>query len=221
MKNKKPDIDEERTAELDLPELQVIAGKGDSEHFFCIPIPTKAHPVCPRCGNSAARNQGKIRRNYYHVIPRGEKSNLVTISLEFRKHKCLASNCGCVYYPKFSFVSPYARTTRKLADVIVGLHIPQGIDDPLSFTEISEQFSGKISPQVVRQIYLRRLSELEAGLSDVPAWYREIQENELHYSSSDLPDSDMSQPEEAITRYYQDIELLHSHCKNASIDSTY
>lgn len=205
MKSKKPEIDEKRTVELGLPELQVISGKGDAEHYFCIPIPAKAHPVCPWCGNSVARDQGKIKRNYYHVIPKEEKPSIVTISLEFRKYKCLASNCGCVYYPKFTFASPYARTTRKLADVIVRLHISLEEGEPLSFSEISEQFSGKIGRQVVCQIYHRRLRELEADLNKAPAWYKSLKIQELRHSSLDLHDIYNLPPEEAIRRYYQDI----------------
>ena len=90
MKSGKYEIDERRTRELNLPELLVVKGKGDRNHFFCILVPSKARPGCPRCGNRAVRNQGNMHRDYLDVIRRGKDAALVTVSLEFRKSKCEA-----------------------------------------------------------------------------------------------------------------------------------
>ena len=62
MKLGKYEIDEQRTRELGLPELLVVTGKGDRNHFFCVLIPSKARPHCPQCGNLAVRNQGNMHR---------------------------------------------------------------------------------------------------------------------------------------------------------------
>ena len=72
MKSGKYEIDERRTRELGLPELLVVAGKGNRDHFYCILVPSKARPGCPRCGNPVVRNQGNIHRDYLDVIRRGD-----------------------------------------------------------------------------------------------------------------------------------------------------
>lgn len=172
MKSGKYEIDERRTKELDLPELLVEKGKGERNHFFCILLPSKARPGCPRCGNPAVRNQGKIRRDYLDVIRRGDDAALITVSLEFRKSKCEASGCGCVYYPEFSFASPYARTTRRLDNAVVRMVLRGGC----SYSEVAGELEGKLSRQVVGQLFHRRVKELNADLSEDAAWYRELLE---------------------------------------------
>lgn len=168
----KYEIDECRTKELNQPELLVVSGKGNEEHFCCILIPSKARPSCPRCCNPEVRNQGNMYRDYLDVIRRGDDIALITLSLEFRKAKCLSSNCGCVYYPEFSFASPYARTTRRLDDAIVRMVLMGSC----SYAEIAEELNGKLSRQVVGQIFHRRVKELNADSSDQAAWYRKFME---------------------------------------------
>lgn len=165
-------VDKRRTEELSQPELQVISGKGDWNHFFCTLIPAKARPSCPRCGNPAVRNQGNMRRDYLDVIPRGDDVAIITITLEFRKAKCLSPDCGCVYYPEITFASPYARTTRRVDNAIVRMVLRGGC----SYSEIAEEFEGNLSRQVVGQIFHRRAKELNADQSESAAWYRELLE---------------------------------------------
>ena len=172
MKSGKFEIDERRTKELDLPELLVVKGKGDRNHFFCILVPSKARPACPRCGNPVVRNQGNVHRNYLDVIRRGDDAALITVSLEFRKSKCEAPGCGCVYYPDFSFASPYARTTRRLYNAVVRMVLRGGC----SYAEVAEELEGKLSRQVVGQFFHRRVEELNADLNEEAAWYRELLE---------------------------------------------
>ena len=172
MKTGNYEIDERRTAELKQPELLVISGRGDSDHFCCILVPSKARPGCPRCGNPLIRNQGNLHRDFLDVIRRGDDAAVVTISLEFRKSKCVAAHCGRVYYPEYSFASPYARTTRRLDDAIVRMVLRGG----LSYAEIAEELKGHMSRQVVGQIYHRRVNELNADSTDRAAWYRELLE---------------------------------------------
>ena len=165
-------IDERRTRELNQPELLVISGKGDKDHFFCILVPLKARPSCPRCGNPSVRNQGSMHRNYLDVVCRGKDAALITVSLEFRKSKCEATGCGCVYYPEIKFASAYARTTRRLDDAIVRMVLRGGC----SYSEVAKELEGKLSRQVVGQIFHRRVKELNADLSDSAAWYRGLLE---------------------------------------------
>lgn len=172
MKSGKYEIDERRTRELNLQELMVVKDKGDQNHFFCILIPSKARPRCPRCGNPTARNQGNMHRDFLDVIRRGKDAALVTISLEFRKSKCEAPGCGCVYYPEFSFASPYSRTTRRLDNAVVRMVLRGGY----SYTEVAEKLEGRLSRQVVGQLFHRRVEELNEDLSDEAAWYRDLLE---------------------------------------------
>ena len=172
MKSGKYEIDEQRTRELGLPELLVVAGKGNRDHFYCILVPSKARPGCPRCGNSVVRNQGNIHRDYLDVICRGDDAVLVTVSLEFRKSKCAALGCGCVYYPDFSFTSLYARTTRRLDNAVVRMVLRGGC----SYAEVAEELEGKMSRQAVGQLFHRRVKELNADQSEDSTWYRIILE---------------------------------------------
>lgn len=172
MKSGKYDIDGRRTRELNLPELLVVAGKGGRDHFYCILVPSKARQGCPRCGNPAVRNQGNMHRDYLDVIRRGDDAALITVSLEFRKSKCEAPGCGCVYYPEFSFASPYARTTHRLDNAIVRMVLRGGC----SYAEVAEELEGRLSRQVVGQLFHRRVEELNADQSEEAAWYRDLLE---------------------------------------------
>lgn len=170
MRSKEYRVDQCRTEELNLPELQVISGKGDRNHFFCTLVPAKARPCCPRCGNAMVRNQGNLHRDYLDVIRRGDDVAIITITFEFRKAKCLSPDCRCVYYPEITFASPYARTTRRVDDTIVRMVLRGGC----SYSEIAEEFEGNLSRQVVGQIFHRRAKELDADQSDSAAWYRKL-----------------------------------------------
>ena len=172
MNSKKYEVDKRRTRELGLPELQVISGKGDRNHFFCALVPAKARPCCPRCGNPEVRNQGNMHRDYLDVIPRGDNVAIITITFEFGKAKCLSPDCGCVYYPKIAFASPYARTTRRVDNAIVRMILRGGC----SYAEVAGQFEGNLSRQVVGQIFHRRSKELNADQSESAAWYRVLLE---------------------------------------------
>ena len=167
MNSNKYVIDKLRTKELNQPELLVVSDKGDKDHYYCLLVPSKARPGCPFCGNYVIRNQGNIHRDYLDVIRRSDEAAVVTVSLEFRKYKCMAANCGRVYYPEYSFASPYARTTRRLDDTIVRMVLRGG----LSYAEIADELEGKLCRQVVGQIFHRRAKELDA---DQTAWYKEL-----------------------------------------------
>ena len=117
MKTGNYEIDERRTTELKQPELLVVSDRGDVDHFCCILVPSKARPGCPRCGNPLIRNQGNLHRDFLDVIRRGDDAAVVTISLEFRKSKCVAVDCGRVYYPEYSFAR-YLSQTAKISMLI-------------------------------------------------------------------------------------------------------
>ena len=165
----KDEIDEQRTVELNQAELLVLSNKGDNEHFFCILIPSITYTYCPKCGITQVRNQGTIQRNYLDVIPRNDAA-LITISLEYRKSKCLTPGCGCVFYPQFTFASRYARTTHRIEDAIVRMILREGY----SYTNVSEMLSARLSRQVIGQIFHRRIKELNTDVTDNTAWYRRL-----------------------------------------------
>ena len=172
MKVGKYEIDERRTSELNLPELLVVSGEGDENHFFCILVPAKAFPACPDCGNPIVRNQGNMHREYLDVIWRRDDAALITIALEYRKNKCTATGCGRVYYPEFSFAGPYARTTRRLENAVVRMVLRGG----LSYAEIANELEGRLSRQVIGQLFNRRVTELNENPGEDGAWYRELLE---------------------------------------------
>ena len=118
-----------RTEELGLSELLVIEGIGDDDHFFC--VPKRTFPQCPKCGSDKIRNQGNMQRDYLDIIPRDDDAAVITISLEFRKNKCMNPDCNCVFYPEIPFAGRYSRTTHRLENAIVRMVI-RGC---LSFTE--------------------------------------------------------------------------------------
>ncbi len=172
------EIDDQRTAELNQPELLVISNKGDDEHFFCILIPSITYMRCPKCGITLIRNQGNMQRNYLDVIPRDDDAVLITVSLEYRKSKCLIPGCGCVFYPQFTFASRYARTTHRLEDAIVRMILREGY----SYTNVSEMLNGRLSRQVIGQIFHRRVEELNTDATENSAWYRILlQESPSYY----------------------------------------
>ena len=166
----KVEIDAQRTVELSLPGTLVESGKGDPTHFFCVPLSVVSQTVCPRCGCSNLRNQGSIQRSYLDVIPRGDDAAVITVTIEFRKNKCMNPDCNCVFYPEIPFASRYSRTTHRLENAIVRMVI-RGC---LSFTESAELLEGKLSRQVVGQIYHRRVQELETDPTTESDWYRQL-----------------------------------------------
>ena len=117
MSVEKREIDGTRTSELSLPELLVLAHAGNRDHFYCVP----AHePVCcSKCGSLRIRNQGKMHRDYIDVIRRNRSAAVIDVTVEFQKNKCLSPSCGRVFYPSFSFASPYSRTTHRLENAVV------------------------------------------------------------------------------------------------------
>lgn len=163
----KQETDAKRTEELNLPELFVLAGQGDSDHFFC--VPGRTVPRCPACGGIRIRNQGNMRRNLLDIIPRGDDAAVITLTLEFRKSKCLTPGCGCVFRPSFSFTGRYSRTTRRLEDVIVRMIL----EDGLSYSLISEALGGMLCKQAIGEIYYRRMNELESAPEEQPEWFKQ------------------------------------------------
>ena len=166
----KYEIDAQRTVELSLSGTLVESGKGDPDHFFCVPLSVVSQTVCPRCGCSTLRNQGSIQRSYLDVIPRGDDAAVITVTIEFRKNKCMNPDCNCVFYPEIPFAGRYSRTTHRLENAIVRMVI-RGC---LSFTESAELLEGKLSRQVVGQIYHRRVQELETDPTTESDWYRQL-----------------------------------------------
>ena len=130
----KYEIDAQRTVELSLSGTLVESGKGDPDHFFCVPLSVVNQSVCPKCGCTSLRNQGSIRRSYLDVIPRGDDAAVITVTIEFRKNKCMNPDCNCVFYPEIPFAGRYSRTTHRLENAIVRmvirgcLEIPQSVD---------------------------------------------------------------------------------------------
>ena len=165
----KHQTDPDRTKELDLPELLVIADVGDFDHFFC--VPKRTFPQCPKCGSDEIRNQGNMRRDYFDIIPRNDDAAVITISLEFRKNKCLSPGCGCVFYPSFTFASRYSRTTHRLENAVVRMILQDGY----SYSDVSAMLEWKLSKQVVGLVYYRRLRELEANPESQPKWFKRLQ----------------------------------------------
>ena len=166
----KYEIDAQRTVELSLSGTLVESGKGDPDHFFCVPLSVVSQTVCPRCGCSNLRNQGSIQRSYLDVIPRGDDAAVITVTIEFRKNKCMNPDCNCVFYPEIPFAGRYSRTTHRLENAIVRMVI-RGC---LSFTESAELLERKLSRQVVGQIYHRRVQELETDPTTESDWYRQL-----------------------------------------------
>ena len=166
----KYEIDAQRTVELSLSGTLVESGKGDPDHFFCVPLSVVNQSVCPKCGCTSLRNQGSIRRSYLDVIPRGDDAAVITVTIEFRKNKCMNPDCNCVFYPEIPFAGRYSRTTHRLENAIVRMVI-RGC---LSFTESAELLEGKLSRQVVGQIYHRRVQELEIDPTTESDWYRQL-----------------------------------------------
>ena len=164
--------DPARTDELGLSELLVLADIGDEDHFFC--VPKRTFQQCPTCGGSKIRNQGNMHREYLDVIPRDDDAAVITISLEFRKNKCMLPDCGSVFYPSFSFASRYSRTTHRFDNVVVRMILEEG----LSYTLISEALGGILSKQVIGQIYYRRMNELESNPAEQPGWFKEYMEDD-------------------------------------------
>ena len=158
-----------RTEELGLSELLVIEGIGDDDHCFC--VPKRTFPQCPKCGSDKIRNQGNMQRDYLDIIPRDDDAAVITISLEFRKNKCLSPGCGCVFYPSFTFASRYSRTTHRLENAVVRMILQDGY----SYSDVSEMLEWKLSKQVVGLVYYRRLRELEANPESQPRWFRRLQ----------------------------------------------
>ena len=173
MRTEKPKIDIRRTQELGLSELLVLADKGDEESFSCIPAPTKAVWRCPKCGSRKVRNQGNMHRKFLDIVPRREDVAIVTVSLNYTRYKCLSPECGAVFYPEFTFASPYSRTTLRLDDVIVKLTL-MGCR---SFSESEVELRGKLSRQTIGQIFHRRLKELESDSSGDSAWFRQLRKD--------------------------------------------
>ena len=79
-------------------------------------------------------------------------------------------DCNCVFYPEIPFAGRYSRTTHRLENAIVRMVI-RGC---LSFTESAELLEGKLSRQVVGQIYHRRVQELEIDPTTESDWYRQL-----------------------------------------------
>ena len=173
----KVEIDAQRTVELSLPGTLVESGKGDPDHFFCVPLSVVSQTVCPRCGCSNLRNQGSIQRSYLDVIPRGDDAAVITVTIEFRKNKCMNPDCNCVFYPEIPFASRYSRTTHRLENAIVRMVI-RGC---LSFTESAELLERKLSRQVVGQIYHRRVQELETDPTEESDWFRLLLRDAPYY----------------------------------------
>ncbi len=161
--------DSSRTDELGLNELLVLADIGDEDHFFC--VPKRTFQTCPTCGSSKIRNQGNMHREYLDIIPRDDDAAVITISLEFRKNKCLSPGCGCVFYPSFTFASRYSRTTHRLENAVVRMILQDGY----SYSDVSAMLEWKLSKQVVGQVYYRRLRELETNPESQPRWFRRLQ----------------------------------------------
>lgn len=176
LKGRKQEINGFRTAELGLPELLVLSGKGNRDHYCCLLASSALRLRCPKCDNLRIRNQGTLFRDYLDVISReeDEDASVITISLQFSKYKCLSPDCGCVFYPAYSFASPYSRTTHRLEDSVVRMILRSGF----SYTAVSKMLNGRLSKQVIGQIFHRRVKELETDPSEKAEWFRRLMANE-------------------------------------------
>ena len=168
----KREIDRIRTVELGQPELLVLKNSEDEDHYDCVlSVPPGR---CPRCGRSLLRNQGNQSRNYLDIVRRYDYAAVVTLTVEFRKSKCLFSDCGCVFYPDISFASRYSRTTHRLENVILRMILEEGY----SYSLIAYALDDKLSKQVIGQIYYRRMKELQSDPNQQPQWFREYLESD-------------------------------------------
>ena len=172
MSVEKREIDGARTSELNLPELLVLAHTGNQDHFYC--VPARELVCCSKCGSLRIRNQGKMHRDYIDVIRRNRSAAVIVVTVEFQKNKCLSPGCGRVFYPSFSFASPYSRTTHRLENAVVRMVLKGGY----SYSWISDKLDGKLSKQVVYQVFHRRIKELETDLGEKSQWYRELLEED-------------------------------------------
>ena len=179
MKPNKYNIDKRRTKLLNIPELLVLADRGDSQHFECIHKSALKPYKCPFCGSANIRNQGNSTRDYYHYLFHDDDFYLITVSLTLRKNKCMNPDCGHVFTPEISFASPYRRTTYKLEDGIVRMVLGGGY----SYSEIARKLGTAFSRQVIGQIFNHRAEELCADNSSETKWFRKSGHDRNSYQS--------------------------------------
>lgn len=163
-------IDVLKTIELHLPGVLVTVGKTARDYYNCVLAPSREDCCCPRCKGTYIRNQGNMNRCYLDAFLRDDDVAVVTISLKYRKSKCMSPNCGCVFYPEIPFASPYSKCTHRLEDAIVRLLLEEGS----SYSTVSKELKGKLSRQAIGQIFHRRVRELEVDTSAETRWFREL-----------------------------------------------
>lgn len=141
--------DEKRTALLDIDELFVIKGEGDSNNYF-VWLQEQEVDHCPICGKDTIKVQDLFTKTYFDIIDEQGDKRIISLYFQFYKYRCLNSDCKHIFSKDISFASQYDNVTYRLRNEIARLVIKG-----LSYSEISMRFADSISRQAVGQIFNR------------------------------------------------------------------
>lgn len=141
--------DEDRTALLNLDELYVIKGLGDSSNYFVwLQDPIVDH--CPICGGDIIKVQDLFPKTYYDIINDHGNDRIITLFFQFYKYRCLNNGCKHIFAKDVRFASQNDKVTYRFEN-----EIAKCVIKGFSYYEISIQFSGTISRQAVGQVFNR------------------------------------------------------------------
>lgn len=141
--------DEDRTALLDLDELYVIKGQGDSSNYFGW-LQDQEVDHCPICGSDVIKVQDLFPKTYYDIIDDHGNKRIITLIFQFYKYRCLNTDCRHIFAKDIRFASQNDNVTYRLED-----EIAKRVIDGSSYNEISLQFSEAITRQAIGQIFNR------------------------------------------------------------------
>lgn len=141
--------DEDRTALLDLDELFVIKGQGDSSNYFGW-LQDQEVEHCPICGGHDIKIHDLFPKTYYDIIDDHGNKRVITLLFQFYKYRCLNTNCRHIFAKDIRFASKNDNVTYRLQD-----EIAKRIMKGSSYTEVSIQFSDAITRQAIGQIFNR------------------------------------------------------------------
>lgn len=147
--------DEDRTALLDLDELFVIKGQGDSNNYFGW-LQDQEVDRCPMCGSDFIKVQDLFPKTYYDVIDDHGTKRIITLIFQFYKYRCLNGNCRHIFAKDIRFASQNDNVTYRLED-----EIAKRVIRGYSYNDISIQFSDTITRQAVGQIFNRWVRKKE------------------------------------------------------------
>lgn len=141
--------DEDRTALLDLDELYVEKGQGDSNNYF-VWLQDPDVDRCPVCGGDIIKVQDLFPKTYYDIIDDHGNNRIITLVFQFYKYRCLNPDCRHIFAKDIEFATQNNNVTYRLEN-----EIAKQVINGFSYSEISMQFSEVISRQAVGQIFNR------------------------------------------------------------------